>query len=55
MDLGKKVLEASQRILGSKHPNTLRSMNNLVEANKMCEGCSIDAPCRCCATATRVV
>ncbi|MCJ1349722.1 hypothetical protein MMC31_007963, partial [Peltigera leucophlebia] len=29
MDLGEKVLEARQRTLGSEHPDTLGSMNNL--------------------------
>ncbi len=29
MELREKVLEASQRTLGSEHPDTLRAMNNL--------------------------
>ncbi len=29
MELREKVLEASQRMLGSEHPDTLRAMNNL--------------------------
>lgn len=51
----KKVLKANQRTLGSKHIDTLESINNFAKTNQIYESCDRYASCHCCAITMRII